>query len=104
MRLVSQIASRGRGNFLRRQKIIRDRKRTRGSCVRNRKSGVCFASKRNDEEREARSFCDGKNLLVEDSCRQYESSVTESVLAVPASGIESLESTRGFRLSRTATN
>lgn len=34
--------------------------------VRNRKSGVCFASKQNDEEREARNFCGDKNLLVED--------------------------------------
>ena len=31
-----------------------------------RKSGVCFCSNRNDEEREARNFCDDKNLLVEE--------------------------------------
>ncbi len=34
------------------------------SCVRTRKSGVCFASKQNDEERTARNFCGDKNLLV----------------------------------------
>lgn len=37
------------------------------SFVRTRKSGVCFASKQNDEEREARNFCDDKNLLVEET-------------------------------------
>jgi hypothetical protein len=35
-------------------------------CVEARKSGVCFVSIQNDEEREARNFCDDKNLLVEE--------------------------------------
>ncbi len=36
------------------------------TCVGTRKSGVCFGSNQNDEEREARNFCDDKNLLVEE--------------------------------------
>ena len=36
-------------------------------CVGIRKSGVCFSSKKNDEEREARTFCDDKKLLVEET-------------------------------------
>jgi hypothetical protein len=31
-----------------------------------RKSGVCFCSNRNDEEREARIVSDGEQLLVEE--------------------------------------
>jgi hypothetical protein len=35
--------------------------------VRIRKSGVCFASKRNDEERSAKLFCDDKKVFVEET-------------------------------------
>jgi hypothetical protein len=36
------------------------------SYVGTRKSGVCFCSNRNDEEREARIVSDGEQLLVEE--------------------------------------
>ena len=41
-----------------------------------RKSGVCFGSNQNNEEQEARNFCDDKNLLAEEIPTSYTNSFT----------------------------
>ena len=61
-----------------------------------RKSGICFASKQNNEERSARNFCDDKNLLVEEIPGTYISNGRSDVSLAS-------ETTRGgLRVSRAA--